>query len=67
MRQGAGRKDDMPPRRFLAEPLMMGGETHGPPLDREYIDEMLTQYYKERGWSKAEGIPDTKRIEVLAL
>ncbi len=57
LREGASRKDDAMPGRFMVEPLKVGDKMHDA-WDQRYVDEMITQYYEERGWDPKEGTPD---------
>ena len=63
VREGASRKDDTLPRRFLEEPLQNGGsQGHVVPLE-----EMLDDYYEARGWDVETGIPTRDKLEELGL
>ncbi|RJQ57672.1 MAG: aldehyde ferredoxin oxidoreductase [Desulfobacteraceae bacterium] len=64
VREGKTRKDDLPPRRLLEEPISTG-PARGEQLERERYEAMLTEYYLLRGWSPETGIPTKeKRIEL---
>lgn len=64
VRQGKNRKDDLPPRRLLEEPISTG-PAKGERLDRDKYEAMLTEYYRLRGWSPETGVPTKeKRIEL---
>jgi aldehyde:ferredoxin oxidoreductase len=59
---GLGRKDDSLPPRMLREPLTEGASKgHVVPLE-----EMLTDYYQQRGWD-AEGRPTPVKLAELGL
>jgi aldehyde:ferredoxin oxidoreductase len=61
-RQGLTRKDDLLPPRFLEEPLADGGS-------RERVvqlDEMLDEYYRQRGWT-ADGVPTPEKLAELGI
>ncbi len=62
VREGMGRGDDLPPRRLLEEPIATG-PAQGERLDRRSYEQMLTEYYRLRGWDEETGIPtgDTQR------
>jgi aldehyde:ferredoxin oxidoreductase len=61
-RAGLGRKDDSLPPRMLQEPLTEGASKgHVVPLE-----ELLTDYYKQRGWD-AEGRPTREKLAELGL
>lgn len=64
VREGAGRKDDAVPRRFLAEAVSWG-EKLCPPLDSTHIDGLITDYYRERGWDQKEGAVNPARVAEL--
>lgn len=66
MREGATRKDDGVPKRFLSEPVQFGGKMY-PPLNSSNLDALLTEYYEERGWDSNEGTLSTERLEELTL
>ena len=59
---GFSRKDDTLPPRFLEEPLQDGGSA-GRVVQ---LEEMLTEYYRFRGWTP-EGIPTRKKLVALGL
>ncbi|GAB4274532.1 MAG: hypothetical protein Kow0092_29930 [Deferrisomatales bacterium] len=61
LREGASRRDDRPPARFVREALpAAGGER--PPLDPARVDQLLDDYYDERGWAPDGSIrPETLR------
>ena len=61
-RAGLGRKDDSLPPRMLEEPLTEGASKgHVVPLE-----EMLDDYYQQRGWD-AEGRPTREKLAELGL
>ena len=62
LRAGFTRDDDNLPPRFLNEPLEEGGSA-GHVVQ---LDEMLTEYYRFRGWTQA-GIPSPKKLAALGL
>lgn len=66
IRDGATRKDDRMPKRFLTESIMVG-EAVRPPLDSAYIDGLMTEYYQERGWDPQEGTLSPERMAELGL
>lgn len=57
VREGFSRKDDVLPERFLKEPYKENVVE---------LDEMLSKYYRLRGWSK-DGIPKTQTLRRLGL
>jgi len=62
VRAGFSRKDDSLPRRLTEEPL-----NEGPARGKVvHLDEMLDEYYQERGWSQ-DGIPTEAKLRELGL
>jgi aldehyde:ferredoxin oxidoreductase len=66
VREGASRKDDTVPDRFLKEPIQVRGETR-PPVDHAFIDKLVTDYYTARGWDPREGTLSPERMAELGL
>ena len=82
IREGLDRKDDLLPKRFLTEKLLVHknpatdiprqapllGEKQSPPTDGLLIDEeaMLDKYYRLRGWND-EGVPTEEKLKELGL
>ncbi|MBI4595209.1 MAG: hypothetical protein HY730_02400 [Candidatus Tectomicrobia bacterium] len=66
VREGFSRKDDLPPERWLKEPLDFYNEQK-PPLNADEINEMLDHYYQERGWGVSKGIPTEETLNNLGL
>ena len=64
LREGATRKDDTLPRRFLTESVVVLGE-HRPPIGKAELDTMVTQYYEARGWDPKEGFISAERLKEL--
>ncbi|MCR4431055.1 MAG: aldehyde ferredoxin oxidoreductase family protein [Tepidanaerobacteraceae bacterium] len=65
IREGLRRKDDTLPERLMTEPLK-GGNSKGQYIPKNDLDQMLDEYYAERGWNK-EGIPTRRKLESLGL
>ncbi len=65
-REGMRRKDDLPPRRLLEEPITTG-PAQGERLDRKRYEQMLTEYYLLRGWDPVTGIPSREKCRELGL
>lgn len=65
-REGFSRKDDMPPRKWMEESLQFY-QGSVPPLDRKKIEGMLDEYYQERGWDAATGIPGEDKLRSLGI
>jgi aldehyde:ferredoxin oxidoreductase len=73
VREGMGRKDDSPPEIWF-EPLEAeGGERrlmdyYGKKvLTRDDVESLLDDYYLERGWDTASGIPTPQKLASLGL
>jgi len=64
-REGVRRKDDMLPQRTLQEKVP-SGPIEGKYLTGEMYNEMLDEYYDERGWDR-EGVPKNETIKRLNL
>jgi aldehyde:ferredoxin oxidoreductase len=60
------RKDDLPTRRDLAEPIPTGNLA-GWKIDEAKYNKMLDEYYDLHGWDKATGFPTRKALEDLGL
>jgi len=63
---GFGRTDDLPPRRYIKEPVK-GGPFDGYRCDREKWDEMLDRFYELHGWDKNTGWPTRRCLTELDL
>jgi len=63
VREGVRKRDDTLPRRFLREPLKVGGSA-GHVIE---LDVMLEEYYDVRGWDKKTGVPTARKLEELDL
>jgi len=66
VREGMLRADDLPPRRLLEEPIATG-PAQGERLDRQRYEQMLTEYYRLRGWDPETGIPTKEKRRELGL
>ena len=66
VREGMGRDDDLPPRRLLEEPIATG-PARGERLDRKSYEQMLTEYYRLRGWDQKDGVPTQDKQRELGL
>ena len=62
VREGMGRSDDLPPRRLLEEPIATG-PARGERLDRKSYEQMLTEYYRLRGWDPETGVPTGEKCQ----
>lgn len=65
LREGATREEDFPPKRFMTEALKFGKEERGP-LKEEYVNELIDDYYHERGWNM-DGTISEEKIKELEL
>ncbi len=59
---GLTKKDDYLPPRFLNEPLL-DGAAKGQVV---YLDALLSDYYKVRGWNE-KGVPTEEKLKELGL
>jgi len=64
IREGANRKDDRVPKRFLTDFVQAGKVTY-PPLNMEYLERLITDYYEERGWDPQAGTLSPERMVEL--
>jgi len=64
IREGATRRDDCMPKRFLTEGLRIG-ENMRPPLAENYVNALITEYYEERGWDPKDGTIRPERMTEL--
>ncbi len=65
LREGFTRKDDTLPKRVLEEPIP-SGPSKGFNLGQVQFEEMLSNYYKLRGWDK-KGVPTKAKLDELGL
>jgi len=65
-REGARRKDDIPPWREFEEPYP-NGPYKGQVLNRKKYEAMLDEYYTLHGWDVKTGIPCKKKLLELGL
>jgi aldehyde:ferredoxin oxidoreductase len=66
VRQGLTREMDILPKKFFEKPLTKG-KYEGAVLDREKFEGMKDEYYEQRGWDKATGIPTREKLVELGL
>jgi aldehyde:ferredoxin oxidoreductase len=64
-REGVGRQDDQLPERITSEKVP-SGPIKGKHLTREMYNEMLDEYYRERGWNE-DGVPAKETLESLRM
>jgi aldehyde:ferredoxin oxidoreductase len=62
LKVGFSKKDDRLPKRFLEEPLIIGGSRNRV----VELDRMLVEYYKARGWDNS-GVPTKEKLQELNL
>ena len=65
IREGFTRKDDTLPLRLMTEPIKAGASA-GQLIGQKDLDEMLDEYYSERGWDMA-GTPTDAKLKELGL
>ena len=65
-REGADKKDDMPPWRVLNEPIKIGDKEY-PPLTEDRANRLLEEYYEERGWNTNDGRLTREKLQELGL
>jgi len=63
--EGFSRKDDTFPKRILTEPIKAGA-SKGQLISQENLDEMLDEYYADRGWDK-NGTPTPAKLKELGI
>jgi len=61
IRHGWTRKDDIPNTVPPDEPIVMGGQSYGT------FNQLLDDYYEERGWDVKSGIPSTEKLRETGL
>lgn len=66
VREGFTRADDTLPERVLTEPLP-GGAAKGHFISKDELNQMLDEYYTERGWNVETGVPTSEKLEELGL
>lgn len=64
LREGASRKDDTLPRRFMTEAVNVRGKQR-PPFGQTDLDALVTEYYEARGWDPKEGRVCVRRLDDL--
>jgi aldehyde:ferredoxin oxidoreductase len=65
-REGADKKDDMPPWRVLNESIKIGDKEY-PPLTEDRAKKLLEEYYEERGWNIEDGRLTKEKLQELGL
>ncbi len=66
IREGARRKEDTLPQRFLFEPIP-DGPSKGMVITAEVLEQMKDEYYDIRGWDRTTGIPLPEHLIKLDL
>ncbi|MCX5907510.1 MAG: aldehyde ferredoxin oxidoreductase family protein [Deltaproteobacteria bacterium] len=66
VREGATRKDDTLPWRFMNEPIKTGPRK-GMTTSQGELDTMLDEYYELHGWDRETGWPKKETLESLGL
>ena len=65
-REGAGKDDDMPPPRVLHDSIKIG-EKEFLGIGEERANELLSEYYDERGWNTEDGKLTKTKLDELGL
>jgi aldehyde:ferredoxin oxidoreductase len=66
VREGFSRADDTLPERLMTEPVK-GGASKGHFISKDELDQMLDEYYTERGWEVATGAPTREKLAELGI
>ncbi len=66
VREGFTRADDRLPERLMTEPLK-DGASKGNYISKSDLEQMLNEYYGERGWDSETGIPTREKLVELGL
>ncbi len=73
-REGFSRNDDQAPPRWLKEPLEGAGKKlsfqdfyRTRDLDEQGYNQLLDEYFHERGWDKQTGNPTEEKLSSLGL
>jgi hypothetical protein len=65
-REGLTRSDDTLPRRYFEDP-MPAGMTKGHYIDREKFADLLTRYYRLRGWDDEGRLSSERTVEIQKI
>jgi aldehyde:ferredoxin oxidoreductase len=66
VREGFTRDDDTLPERLMTEPLKAGA-SKGQVISKDDLNQMLDEYYTERGWDLRTGAPTRQKLAELGL
>ncbi|GAW91468.1 aldehyde ferredoxin oxidoreductase family protein [Calderihabitans maritimus] len=66
MRAGATISDDSWPRRFVRESVSFNDKTYGP-LNEQQMEQLVKEYYDERGWDPETGEVSETKLKELGL
>jgi aldehyde:ferredoxin oxidoreductase len=66
-REGLTRLDDTLPRRFFDEPMQQGTTTAGHHIDREKFADLLSRYYRLRGWDDEGRLSSERTAEIQKI
>ena len=65
IKEGFTRQDDTLPRRLMTEPIKAGASA-GQLISQADLDEMLDEYYSDRGWNR-DGTPTEAKLKELGI
>jgi aldehyde:ferredoxin oxidoreductase len=65
-REGPGKADDMPPPRVLHDSIKIGDKEF-PGIGEDRANELLSEYYDERGWNAEDGKLTKTKLDELGL
>lgn len=66
VREGFTRADDTLPERLMSEPIP-DGPSKGQMIAKADLENMLNEYYGERGWHQESGVPTREKLSSLGL
>lgn len=63
---GFDRSDDLPPKRYMDEPIKTG-PYRGRKADKDEFEKMLDEYYELHGWDKVTGLQTRECLDALGM
>jgi len=63
---GLARKDDMPPKRYMKEPIK-SGPYKGHLAEKDEWDKMLDEFYELQGWDKQTGLQTRQGLSEIGM